>query len=272
MKRNPFLYIIVLTMLVAGTGCNMEKEIDIMLPEHKPQLVVECYLEQGRRLQATVLESSSYFDSPTPALVPDAEVYITFRGQRVKLKYEPSINPRTNRFITHYSGVRMKGSPGEVFGIEVIDGKGRKITGFTTVMPKVPIAKVEWKLNEKEKAYVLTSFQDDPKTKNFYRYIIHRGSFDKGSSRDFVANDDLTNGKETSYGSAYDYSIGDTLVVSLYHIEKPYYDFLRSTDDAKNANGNPFSQPAKVKSSVQGGIGIFAHLAFDRDTVFIKKQ
>ncbi|MBC5772482.1 DUF4249 domain-containing protein [Pontibacter sp. KCTC 32443] len=268
MKRILYLYLLPLFFIL---GCNMEKEIEVVLPEHEPQLVVECYLEQGYPFQVTVLETSSYFDSPTPPLVPDAEVYITFRDRRIKLTYNPAFNARNNRYFTHSSTEIMDGAPGEVYGIEVVDGQGRKVTGFTTILPKVPIIKVEWKFNEKDKAYVLTTFQDDPNTANFYRYMTHRDSLENGAQREFVTSDELTNGKETSYGSGYDYEEGDTLILSLYHIEEQYYDFLRSTEDAKNANGNPFAQPSKIKSSVQGGLGIFTNLAFDRDTVILKK-
>lgn len=268
MKR--FLYLALLP-LFSIVGCNMEKEIEIVLPPHEPQLVVECYLEQGRPFQATILETSSYFDAPTPPIVPDAEVYITFRDKRVKLTYRPGFNNRTNSYYTHSSYAKMKGKPGEVYGIEVIDGKGRKVTGFTTVLPTVPISKVEWKFNDKDKAYLLTTFQDDPNIRNFYRYMTHRDSLQRGSQREFVTSDELTNGKETSYGSGYDYEAGDTLILSLFNIEEQYYEFLRSAEDAKNSNGNPFAQPAKIKSSVQGGLGIFTNIAVDRDTVIIAK-
>lgn len=254
-------------------GCNMEKEIDVVLPPHEPQLVVECYLEQGYPFEATVLETSSYFDAPTPPVVPGAEVYITFRNQRVKLVYSPGYNGRTNRYYTHLAVQhKMDGKPGEIYGLEVTDGKGRKVTGFTTILPKVPIQKIEWRFNEKDKALLLTSFQDDAATPNFYRYLTHRDSLEKESPRDLLSNDDLTNGKLTTYGSSYRYEDGDTLIVSLFHIEKQYYDFLQSVDNAQNSNGNPFAQPANIKSSVQGGFGIFTNLAFDRDTVIIKKQ
>jgi hypothetical protein len=268
MKR--FLYLLLLPLFFI-VGCNMEKEIDIVLPPHEPQLVVECYLEQNRPFQVTVLETSSYFDAPTPPIVPDAEVYITYRDKRVKLTYKPGYNNRTNGYYTHYSYTKMQGKPGEVYGIEVTDGKGRKVTGFTTVMPNVPISNVEWKFNDKDKAYLLTTFQDDPNKKNFYRYVTHRSSLRNNSDREFVTTDELTNGKETSYGSAYDYEEGDTLILSLFNIEKQYYDFLQSVEDAKNSNGNPFAQPAKVKSSVQGGFGIFTNLAIDRKKVIISK-
>jgi hypothetical protein len=143
------------------------------------------------------------------------------------------------------------------------------VTGTTTIMERVPIEAVEWEFNDRNKAYLLTSFQDDPNAENFYRYMVHRDSLSNGSQRDFVSSDRLTNGKRVSYGSAYDYEKGDTLIVSLFHIEKQYYDFMSSVSDARSANGNPFAQPSRIKSSVQGGIGIFTNLAFDRKTVVI---
>ncbi|MBB6612505.1 DUF4249 domain-containing protein [Pontibacter sp. Tf4] len=266
MKR--LLYLLPLFFIV---GCNMEKEIEIVLPAHEPQLVVECYIEDGFPFEATVLESSSYFDYPAPPVVPSAQVYIMYRDQRVKLNYSPGYNSRTNRYFTHITTVRAQPIPGETYSLEVTDDKGRKVTGFTTILPKVPITNVEWRFNEKDKALLLTTFQDDPAMPNYYRYMTHGDTLKEGSLRDFTTSDELTNGKETTYGSGYDYEEGDTLIISLFHIEKQYYDFLRSVRDAQNANGNPFAQPARVKSSLQGGIGIFTNLAFDRDTVIIKK-
>ena len=268
MKRFSYLFLLALLTIA---GCNMEKDIDIVLPPHEPQLVVECYLEDGFPFEATVLETSSYFDTPATPVVPSAQVYITFRDQRIKLDYNPGFNNRTGRYYTHMATTVMKAVPGDTYALEVTDGKGRKVTGLTTILPKVPIQKVEWKFNEKDKALILTTFQDDPGKANFYRYMTHRDSLEKGSEREFVTSDDLTNGKETTYGSGYDYEEGDTLILSLYHIEKQYYNFLRSVNDAQSANGNPFAQPAKVKSTVQGGLGVFTNLAYDRNTVIIKR-
>lgn len=270
MKLKHYLYFL-LPLIAFLSACDMEKDIDVELPYHEPQLVVECYLEPGKPIRASVLESASYFDAPVPPLVPDAEVVITYKGNRYKLKYKPTVVQTTNRFYTHTSDYIMKGSPGDIFGIEVKDGKGRKVTGFTTVLATVPIDEVEWKFNDKDKAYLLTSFYDDANTSNYYRYMTHVDSLSAGSSRDFVTSDQLTNGKRVSYGSAYDYEEGDTIILSLYHIEKQYYQFLASVGDAKDANGNPFAQPSKIKSSVQGGFGIFTNLAYDRKTVIIKK-
>ncbi|OKL38862.1 DUF4249 domain-containing protein [Pontibacter flavimaris] len=271
MMRKLFLYLLV-PLLALLAACDLEKDIDVELPNHEPQLVVECYLEQGKYIRASVLESSGYFEDPAPPMVPDAEVYITTpAGKRIELKYKPVIVKSTGRFYTHTSTEILSGQPGQTYQLEVVDGKGRRVTGFTKIQPRVPIEEVEWKFNDEEEAYLLTSFQDDANTANYYRYMTHIDSLSGGSDRDFVTSDDLTNGKRVSLGSSYKYREGDTLIVTLYHIEKQYYDFLASISDAKSANGNPFAQPSQINSSVEGGFGIFTNLAYDRKSVVITK-
>lgn len=272
MKLKKHLLYVMVPLLALLSACDLEKDITVDLPYHEPQLVVECYLEPGKPLRASVLESSGYFNEPTPPLVPDAEVYITTpAGKRIQLHYKPILVKSTGRFYTHTSKELMKGKPGDIYALEAFDGKGRKITGFTTVQPKVEIDEISWKFNDKNKAYLLTSYYDAPDKANYYRYMVHVDSLNGGSDRDFVTSDELTNGKRVSLGSAYDYEEGDTLIVSLFHIEKQYYDFLASVSDAKSANGNPFSQPSNIKSSVQGGFGIFTNLAYSRQTVVITR-
>lgn len=270
MKLKYFLYNF-LPFLLLLSSCDRDKEIYIDLPEHTPQLVVECYLEPGQPLRLTVLESSSYFASPEPPLVPDAEAYISFENQRVKLNYKPTLNKENNKFYTHTSSVLMTGKPGDVYTLEVTDGNGRKVTGSTTILPATSMDTIEWQFNDDAgKAYLATSFQDDAGSENFYRYVININSLYSGSKQDETFNDELTNGKVVSLTSAYEFEKNDTLIVSLYNVEKQYYDFLKSAYTAKDANGNPFAQPTSIRSSVTGGIGIFTNLALDRKVVVLK--
>ena len=265
------IYTLLLPLFFVLASCGMEQEVEVKLPYHEPQLVVECYLEPGKSLRAVVLESASYFNEPELPLVPDAEVFITHRGRTLKLPFSPVQNKATGKYYTHRLGEKLNLQPGDVVTLEVKDGRGRHVTGTTTILGQVPIEAVEWKFNEKDKAYLLTTYQDDPDAQNFYRYMVHRDSLTNTTQRDFISSDRLTNGQRVSYGSGYDYEAGDTLVVSLYHIEEQYYDFLGSVTDARNANGNPFAQPSRIVSSVKGGIGIFTNLAYTRKTVIIQK-
>ena len=252
-------------------GCELDKDIDIALPAHEPVLIVEGYLVPGEPYRIAVHESSGYFDPPTAPLVPDAKAYITHNGRRIELEYKPKLDEQASFIYTHSSSEVMEGKPGDVYSLEVSDDKGRRLTGTTTILPAVPIDTIEWRFDEDdEEALLLTSFYDDGSTSNYYRYMTNRDSLNNGTEQDIKTSDNLTNGTRVSFGSAYFYDPGDTVIVTLYHMEKQYYDFLVSTANAKDANGNPFAQPSKIRSSVQGGMGIFTNLAFDRKVVVIK--
>jgi hypothetical protein len=165
--------------------------------------------------------------------------------------------------------------PGDTFTLDVSDSKGRHLTGTATMPARVPLDTLEWKFNDKtgeeRKAYVLTKFQDPAATADFYRLQIHHDSIsEKSRERDFSLDDRLTNGQLMTLGTSYRFSSGDTLLVTLLHIDEPFYRFLQSVDDARNANGNPFAQPAAIRSTVQGGVGVFTILSQDQRTIIIK--
>lgn len=264
------LFSLIASLLPLLTACDLEKDITVALPEHTPQLMVECYLDPGKPLRASVLESNSYFGSPQTEPLSDVQVIIGYNGKKVELNYNPAFVSDQSKFYTHRSREIMQGNPGDVYTIEVTDSKGRKVTGTTTILPKVPLDTVAWRFNSKDEALLLASFQDDGDTRNFYRFMIHRGNLKVDSERDFTTNDNLTNGIQMTLGTGYSFEKGDTLIVSLFHIEEPYYNFINSASDAKNANGNPFAQPSSIKSTVQGGLGVFTNLAYDRKVIIIK--
>ena len=119
-------------------------------------------------------------------------------------------------------------------------------------------------------AFLLIHFDDDPAVDNYYRIQIHRDSLNQKADVDFSLDDTFATNNEVTIGTGYNYRKEDNLYVTLYHIEKKYYDFLQSVESAANSNGNPFAQPARVKSSVQGGIGIFTTLVYDRKEFYIE--
>ena len=271
MNFKHFLHTL-LPLAALLSGCDLDKDIDIDLPAHESQLVVEGYLRPGEPIHIAVHESSGYFDPAISPLVPDSKVFITHNGRRIELEYKPKMDEQTRFIYTHSTSEEVEGVPGDVYTLEVSDGRGRRITGFTTLLPVVPIDTIEWRFNkeDEDEALLLTSYQDDASTGNHYRYMVHRDSLTNGSEQDTRSTDVLTNGKRVTLGSGYIYNSGDTLIVTLYNMEKQYYDFLTSTTNARDANKNPFAPPSKIHSSVQGGLGIFTNLAYDRKVVVIK--
>lgn len=267
LQRLPFLF---LPLLFIMGACNLEKDIEVELPPHTPQLVLECYLEPGKPVRALVTETSGYFDSPELPVVPRANIVITHNNSRqIKLTFSPFQDDSTKKYYTHRSSEVITGKPGDVYTIEVTDEQNRKLTGTTTMMPRVEIDSAEYRYNQKEEAFLLVNFKDDANQRNFYRFTARKRS-ESNWSTEFTSTDELTNGIPVTYGTAFDFAKGDTAFVSLFHIEEKYYNYLESVSDARRSNGNPFAQPGRIKSTVQGGIGVFTNLAISRKTLILE--
>jgi hypothetical protein len=263
--------ILLLLFAFGFTGCDMEKEIDLNLPEFQSEIVVEGYLEAGKPYRVNIYESTSYFDRPEPVLIPDAVVIITHNGKADTLRFKPFFDKETEKIYTHSSETVVTGNPGETYSLEVKDARGRRVTGFAQFLPKVTIDSLEWKFNNEGKALIQGLFQDDAATQDAYRYQIHKDSLThRRRENDRFLNDRLNNGKKIAFGTNYKFFPEDTLFVTLYHIEQPYYEFLNTMDDARDANGNPFAQPSAIKSTVQGGLGVFTTLSYDRKQIILK--
>ncbi|UOQ74690.1 DUF4249 domain-containing protein [Hymenobacter cellulosilyticus] len=262
-------------LLLLATGCNLQKDIDVELPAFPPQLVVECYLEPGQVPRMTVSETVPYLSSPTPTLLTDVSVVLTLpSGQKEAFRFSPGLDTLTKKLYTHQGSQPLVAKPGDTFTLDVQDTHGRHVTGRATMPARVTIDSLIWKFNDKpteeRRAYLLVKFQDPAATADFYRLQIHKDSISDGPNRDLEVDDRLTNGQFTTLGTSYRYSANDTLLVTLYHLDQPYYRFLQSVDDAQNANGNPFSQPAAVKSTVEGGVGVFTVLSYHRRRIIIR--
>ncbi|WP_081867652.1 DUF4249 domain-containing protein [Hymenobacter sp. IS2118] len=274
-KRIPHLSAAAgLLLLAALTSCNLEQNIDVELPALPVQLVAECYLEDGQIPRLTVTETVPYLASPEPVLATDVTVRLTLaNGQVEVLRFAPGFDPTTGKGYTHTGSQALVARPGDTFGLEVLDTKGRRITATATMPSRVPIDSLEYKFNDlppaQREAFVLTNFRDPVGLGNFYRLQIHRDSIGPSSEIDYDVEDRLNDGTGFTLGTSYRFDPGDTLLVTLYHLDRPYYLFRQSVQDARNANGNPFAQPASIRSTVQGGVGVFTVLSYDRRQIII---
>lgn len=252
------------------TACDLEKEIEVPLPDYDEQLVVECYLQDGKPYRMAVTESVSYFEGPRLPIVNNADVNIRYGAEQTELRYSLEVDTLYRKAYNYISNRQTQAVQGVDYTLEVKDPKGRAITGTARFLPEVPIKSVEWKYNDDDFAFLLVKFDDDPSLTNYYRLQIHKDSLNKNADVDFNLDDSFNTNGEITLGTGYNYQFGDTVYVSLYHIEKSYYDFLETVASAAGANGNPFAQPARVKSTVQGGLGVFATLVYDRKKIVIE--
>lgn len=297
-------------MLALTAACgSLQKEINVPLPTYANQLVVECYLENGRVPRLTVTESVPYLTNGQ-VVDPNSQALILPNGQQVQLPTDVSVAlalpggrtvPLTfgpglvledgstrpfsqlgqlNRdsipykIFTHSAQSVLAAQPGQAFALDVQDTRGRHVTGAATMPAVVPIDSLTYRYNtlsgNNHKALLLTNFRDPATPGDAYRRQVHKGRITKSADNDFDVQDRLVNGQEFVLGTSYRYRPKDTLIVTLFHLDSAYYSFRASTREARQANGNPFSQPSSIRSTVRGGIGVFTVLSYDRKQVILK--
>ncbi|MBK9015366.1 MAG: DUF4249 domain-containing protein [Saprospiraceae bacterium] len=245
---------------------NLEKEIDLDLPEYQPRYVVECYLEPGQPFSLLLTRSAPYFE-PFPTdllnfveniLVDSAEVTITHNGVDYVLANEPTINPFTFKLNNYTNPALVPTEYDNDFSLKITTPDGKTITATTRLLPVVPIDSIVVEFDEEQDtlARCLTYISDDPATVDFYRRMLHHNSLlDSIPNQDFTTNDDFVDDRTIVFGTSYEFKEGDTIYNTMFHIDRAYFDFWESTFNAITSNGNPFGQPSSIISNLEGDAG-----------------
>lgn len=299
MKLSNAIYFLLFSVLI--TACDsLERDIEIELPEPERILSVECYLEAGQPYRVLLTETKGFFEALDACpLVKNATIIIKHNGTADTLNeaiyfsdncpvdslfgFIPFFNADYTRFYNYGSNTVCPLDYDNDFEIEVIDPDGdRYATATTRFLAPVPIDTMTATFRDgiDSLASIFIEFQDNPNTVDFYRVMLHRRSLTEDENFPFVTAknpefdvslDDARffNGETITFGTGYDYKIGDTLIATNYHIDQAYHDFLETLGDAEAANFSPFAQPTLIKSNVIGGQGIFTTLSYDRDTLIV---
>lgn len=263
--------ILFLTVLVACG--DFQKAIEVPLPAHTSRLVAECYLEDGKNYQMLLTESTSYFAGATLPNVPNALVTISHKNITDTLKYSLA-NLDTLQKFYNYKGTKIAQLDTiNEYTFYAKDAKGHELKSKAKFKSIVKVDSVDWNFSTKDnKAYLLIRFKDNPKQDNYYRVIVQKSNLTSKPITDATLSDRFFSGQQGAMITGYNYEEKDTLFVSLYHIDKEFFQFLDTSRDAARANGNPFALPSGVISNVEGGTGIFTAVSVDRKRVIIKKK
>lgn len=277
--------------LVGLAACgSLQKDINVPLPYYANQLVAECYLENGVVPRLAITESVPYLDEDQAIaagsyllklpngqnvqLPADVTVTLTLpSGQTIALPFNPGLDAATGKYYTHLGTAPITAQAGQRFVLDAQDKRGRHVTGLAVVPTFIPIDSAKYKFNssaDSSRAYFLTKWRDPGATTDYYRLMLHKGKPANNSETDNDISDRLFNGLPFAQVTRYRFHRNDTITATLYHVDSLYYSFRLSTRDARNANGNPFSQPSAIHSTVQGGVGVFTVLVRDQKTLLLK--
>jgi len=262
-KYNPFILALLTCILI--WGCSSEKVIEVELPPYESQMVVECYLQPGKPMGLTLFESVSYFSPPSLPIIQDAFVEITIDGVADTLLSGALVDPETGKLANYFStNGLLPYSPGSNVELYIRDSLGREIRGQTTLMDSVTLDPIEVDFDDEGDASLTFRWPDFTGEKNHYFLTLNRDSLTGRLAFDFLLDDRIGDGEDFVVSTFYFLEPGDSVVVSLYHIDESYSTYLNSVEDAQGSNGNPFAQPATILSNVEGGIGIFSNHALIR--------
>lgn len=278
MHSSKSTYLLLFIAFLGFSNCDLEKDVELELPVYENQLVVECYLEIGKPFNAVISESVSFFASNDLPLVQGATVTITHRGNVYELKEGIYADTSTAmpRFFNYGSDDICPAHYNEDFTIAINDNQGRIATATAQILEPIPIDTLEvvWKPDSPTKVgLVFTRFFDPPETKNFYRRTFQKGAIlgMGDNEQDFTTTDNFADdNNQIVFGTDFNFYKNDTVISTIYNIDRAYYDFQESVQNAVSSNGNPFGQPGIIKSNIEGGIGIFTGLSFDRKVMIIE--
>ena len=267
-----------LLIAIVFVSCDLEKEIELELPEYERQTVVECYLEPGLPFTLLLTKSDGFFSSfgdlddsfLTNLLEEGAEVNIKYGTETINLANEFSFNPFTGKLFNYSSNEIVPEDFESEFSLEITTASGETISSKTKIMPQTPIDSllIEFEpfTDVDTAARVLTYTTDDVDVANFYRFILAVGEIPE-VEQDFVVDDELLESEISVFGTNYSFNPGDTITSTFIQISEDYYRFKNSVDGSVASNGNPFGQPGVISSNVEGSadpLGIFT--GFVRDT------
>lgn len=274
-------YILILSVGLWLTNCDLTQEVDIELPEYESRLTLECYLEPGQPYRMSLTRTSSYFEAfPTDnleyfnqLLEDSASVVIRHNGEEYILENTLEGDFERLKIYNYINDAIVPEDYDNDFTLEVVTKEGKTIAATTRLLPVVPIDSTVVEFSTTDTlARILTYVTEDETKTNYYRRTFHEASLD--SLIIDVAFDDRAVEGTLVFGTFFDYAVGDTVVNTIYHISEDYYKFLNSVQFAEGSNGNPFAQPSPIISNLSGSanaIGIFTGVSYVREQTIIQE-
>jgi hypothetical protein len=177
---------------------------------------------------------------------------------------------------------KIKGQIGKTYRLTVKKDQ-KTITAVTTIPKRIPLDSAYFikppGINKNDTMAQLRAYiQDIPNELNYYRYLVSVNGSSYKAGRQSVYTDELIDGQyflfnlfNKNEGSQGLFRRGDTLSIKWSNIDGAHYQFWRTLEFNANNQG-PFSAYTRVKSNIQGGMGIWGGSVVNYlDTIVPKK-
>jgi hypothetical protein len=263
-----------LAAAIAGCGmlisCFPDPLLISGLPKVKPQIVVSTQIIPDESLVVLLTKTFGALDAsedsdPEELLeqigVGDAIVVITGpTGSDTLLSIGNGL----------YGGISIPFAAGDEYHLYVKSESLGEVTSTTTVMAQVTFDDIEAELyssSPDDTLAQITHAFTDPAGKNYYMLNVQeveredavQNLLNPDAFTRLLPDDEFegTKYQETFRVFPRDYSVGDTIAVSLSNVNKDYYDFLKLRMDNRFSLVEFLGEPLNYPSNVNGGKGYF---------------
>ncbi|NLA23689.1 MAG: DUF4249 domain-containing protein [Bacteroidales bacterium] len=280
MKKNAIIILILVGIFLAVSSC--EKDISIDLPRPEDKLVVEGYIINGEFPYVFLTKNAGYFDMVDSAslitmMVFSDSVKITVSDGTNSTQLSPALLP-----LFPYLGYTcndFKGEVGKTYRLD-IEYDNRKYFAHTTIPTPIDIDSVWFSpfKNQDTLGLLNFSFFDPPETDNYYAIHTKVEGEQLGFYKPFmvphIRDDMFDNGKEIfflgltkgdgtnsfffeeqedeEWVNSVVYGKNTIVNLRLSSLDAEHYQFWNSYYRHFITWGNPFTNPASIKSNIKG--------------------
>jgi len=258
---NRLILLISIISFIAQ-GCS-KADIDVLIPEGPGNIVVEGYITPGYPSELTLTESNTLNDDLVLLAIWNAQVKIsTDTGTMIA---QNILYNKSDRHIVVNYGCRdtVRQDSHSFFNLNITTKDGRSVQASTKIVSSVKIEKVE--LNN-DNIVVYHNLSTD--TSKYFKLSID--NYKKGNpvlTKNVLYDQNNSNSTSCVMPLSKYKNDADSIVVRLFHIQKEYYDYLNSVENASSAFFDPLLNPETIKSNINGGIGIFTYYTLDKFSI-----
>lgn len=259
-------YFLLAVSILSFTACQDVIEVELSNVQIKP--VIEGSINDvDTGMQVSITTSQEFYDASPPPPIDRATVQLVSGAETYVFEHIG------DRF---YRNDSIRGVLGQEYELEVIIDGELYAASSSIPSERIPIDSVSFKFEEEsifrdEGIYPTIYFKDPPQEGNYYRIIATVNGLpfdfnydDPDADPDLdtqinVRDDKFTNDLIQDVEIFYNLQSGDVLKVELQHLGRQTYDYLRTLEDARGADGVAPADPlSNFGTSALGYFGAYS--------------
>ena len=258
-----FKHLYIISFIACFFAASCEPNIDnLNLPVPQRYTILECYLTPDYPPELTLTNSINLDEELLIRNLWYADVKIYSGEETYPLKNIFYIKPDRKIIVNYRADDTLRIGTHKQFELSVITREQVKLSAKTGIVAPVRITECLVEENRIDVGYSVENGKADYLNLSVF-------TFAAGKKRDDVIR--YFDAREFSgqmisipwkHQSNY-----DLMIITLCNIQKDYYDYSVSVQNAVSAYHDPLLTPESIKSNVEGGVGIFTYYTFDQVSV-----